>query len=95
MITIDPNSKDSEITQIIDQWVEMTSDFKYQWKRIADNTYIIEDSLHSDWCTSQDYYYDCINALTLLSQCSNSEERLDIEKTILIDLLTLIAGIQY
>tara|TARA_E500000305_G_C4027027_1_gene242446 strand:+ start:1751 stop:2221 length:471 start_codon:yes stop_codon:yes gene_type:complete len=89
MITINPNSKETHLTQIIDQWLEIT-DLKAQWQRISDNTWLLEDAFQSDWNTSQDYYYDCINALVILSQCPNSEERLDIEEIILIDLMTSI-----
>ena len=93
MITIDPNSKETHLTQIIDQWFEIT-ELKAQWQRIVDNTVILESTLDELFFVYDvreiDYYYDCINALTLLSQCPNSEERLDIEEIIIIGLMTLI-----
>ena len=93
MITIDPNSKETHLTQIIDQWFEIT-ELKAPWQRIVDNTVILESTLDELFFVYDvreiDYYYDCINALTLLSQCPNSEERLDIEEIIIIGLMTLI-----
>jgi hypothetical protein len=91
MITIDPDSKETEITQIIDQWSQIT-DLKAQWLCISDNTWLLEDWLDLMQCEGKgtDYYYDCISALVILSQCENSKERTDIEETILIDLMTLI-----
>ena len=89
MITIDPNSKDTEISQIINQWTEIT-DLKAQWQRISNNTVCIEIYLRNFPKTSARLYLDCINALTLLSQCPNSEEKNDIEIEILRDLYSLL-----
>ena len=91
MITIDPNSKDTEISQIINQWAEIT-ELKAQWQRVSNNTWLLEDWLDLMQCEGKDtdYYYDCINALVTLSQCLPSKERTDIEETILIDLMTLV-----
>ena len=92
MITIDPNSKETHLAQIIDQWTEIT-ELKAQWQRISNNTSHIEDYLRLEDTEENEnicFIIDCINALITLSQCPTSTERLNIEQEILRELFSIL-----
>jgi len=90
MIIIDIYSENSGISQILRQWSEIT-DLKTQWQRVINKLDTLEATLEEYYVNyNTNYYYQCIDALVILSQCPNSKRRSDIDQDIVLDLMTLI-----